>query len=167
MTKRKEENSENKIVLGIDQSYSNFGFAVYDGEKFLESGSFKLGNIERFDKRKIIRDRFEGLKKKYKIDLVVYEQTRLFNANATVLNNIVLLAELAMVINESFHEYEKYTVDSRSWKSKVLGKAGATKDDSVSYILENYSVKVCHDEADAMCIAKSYYSKAKLNYVAD
>src|SRR5690606_32756266 len=91
------------------------------------------------------------------------------------LSNILSLAFLQCSIIDNFSEEFKIThVDVRSWKSKVLGSAKATKEDAIKFVQERYPYVdltigsnkkpvYCEHLADAICI--SLYPDKDMSYI--
>ena len=87
----------------------------------------------------------------------------------TQVNNVYtfkVLAEVFGVTQEYLaeHDYFYEVIGSSSWKSH-LGIKGRTraeqKKNAQAYVLEQYNKKVSQDEADAICIGASTFSKKK------
>lgn len=143
------------VILAFDQAYKNIGYAVSSDGNLLEYGSFKLDN---FFNKTIKRSFVEGLVKTldmvYNPDMVVCEQVRLKNSFGININSIVALSELIAVIVDSVYPKNVYTIDSKSWKAKVVGKANATKEDTVEHVNNVYGLSnIDHDCADAICMS--------------
>lgn len=91
--------------------------------------------------------------------MLVMERIRLFRGSAISLDTIVRLAQMVGTIIDHC-DAEAFAIDTRSWKSAVLGKANASKDDAVSYINNKYKLKLAktrHDMCDALCIAEASF----------
>lgn len=149
--------------LAFDQSYTNFGYAVYDlaNEELIDYGSFKTEKYSsRVVKRHFVWALAKSLKMKYNPSKVVCEQIRLKNKFGISLNTIVALAEITSRIADAVWPEKVYTVDSKSWKAKVCKDASADKADSVAFVKKEFDIDVDHDTADAICMA-IYPSKEK------
>ena len=116
----------------------------------------------------------------YAIDVAIFETVRLFAKGSINLDTIMSLCRLqTTIINEFSTVFDIYSVDVRSWKSRILGSASADKMDSVSFIHRKFpNVEIIdetthpkkhtieyalnHDLADAICLSMSCkYNKVK------
>jgi hypothetical protein len=180
-----------KIVIGIDQSYTKTGISVCADNKLLMVKSINYKGIKSHpDKRKEVRRVLIRLiKKASKMALqtiIIMERIRTFNTAQTKgkkkgcfgglnPNYIKITGALIGTIIDTAYEsdIQVYSVDSRSWKSKIVGssKARTTKDgkrdakgDTIKYIQtlgfdlfirtdRNGNDIYDDDAADSACIA--------------
>jgi Holliday junction resolvasome RuvABC endonuclease subunit len=163
-----------QTVLAFDQSYSNIGYAYWDGKDFnpydvrqSKYGSFRIDSFEtKFAKRSFIKVLAKGLDLTFNPDIIVVEQIRMFNKGFAKLTPIVDLAEIISCIVDELYPKKVYAIDSRSWKSKVIGDASADKVAAVKFVKDNFGIDADHDTCDAIC--QSLYpskNKAILNLV--
>lgn len=139
-------------VLAFDQSYARTGVALSENGRltWVAQVSMKGSNTE---KRKTVRRVVKRLIKIYAPDFVTVERIRLFSGGNVSAKVVMSLGALNLSIVDAADPVCVYSIDTRSWKSKVIGSAKATKDDAVSFI-RGLGVKVKnHDQADAACMA--------------
>jgi hypothetical protein len=137
----------NKIVIGIDQSYTKSGISVAaDGELIKVKSINYKGLKSRSQKRKHMAMVLQGLlkqtSKKGLQTLVICERIRTFSNNgqkrskfgkgeAQGLNPgyLKMTGALIATIVDTAADYnvDVYSVDTRSWKSKVVGSSKAKK----------------------------------------
>lgn len=150
-------------VLAFDQSYSNIGFAYWNGKEFIDKsyGSFNIKSIgNNIVKRAFIRTLARGLVETFKPEMVIVEQIRMFNKGFAKLGPIVDLAEMITTIVDEVFPLPVYAIDSRSWKAKVIGDASADKEQAVKFVKDNFGIDADHDTCDAIC-QSLYPSKPK------
>lgn len=146
------------IVCGLDiGGASNNGICVMN-----ESGKIiKLLEVPFKGKTKGEHRRFiSSLVRRVVIETeatdILLEAVRLYRGgHISPLADIMSLGKLTGSIIDSCYDIcNIHQVQVNSWKSRVLGSKNATKDDSVSFVLKNYGIKVSHDVADSICIAR-------------
>lgn len=147
------------ISLGIDESYKNFGIAVVNSNKeILQVKSFDFhGMKSKTAKRQFIAKLIKHAIKKYKPDIIVVERIRLFSQKFLSANYIKATSALVATIVDNAFPQCVYSVDTRSWKSRICGSSKGTKNGdkqvSVKYIRKTYNLELNDDQADAVCIA--------------
>lgn len=158
-------------VLGIDQSYTNFGIAIVEikGEKIevinVKSFNYK-GKKSKTEKRLFIAKLIKNAVKKYNPDYILVERIRQFSQNFISMRYIKATASLIGTIIDSCYPKPVYSVDTRSWKSRVCGSSKgvkrADKGVSVRFVKRRFGLELNDDEADALCIA-CYPSTGDIN----
>ena len=163
-----------KLVIGIDQGYTRTGISLAaDGElKTVRSLAFK-GARSKSEKRKILKGTISHILKKnaYKASecIILVERIRQFSYGAksgknnkafTNINYIKAVGALIGAIVDIAVEFdvEVYSVDTRSWKSKVVGtsksKGEDKKHETVEFVKKlGFDVGKDDDAADSACIA--------------
>lgn len=140
-------------VLAVDQSYHRVGFAVAEDGKLKKCFSY---NLSRFKPNTIKRRRLlrvlNSIKAMYAPDRVVIERPRLFSNGFIAIQTVIALGSLVVIVIDAFYPTPVFSIDTRSWKSKILGKSNASKEDAVKYV-RKLGFKVDHDAADAACMA--------------
>ena len=140
-------------VLGIDPSYQRTGFAVVEDNKLIYSFSLTLKEIKtKKKKREIIKNVIKTIELIYQPDKIVVERTRLFSRGVISMKTIVALGSLIVVIVDAT-DLDVYSVDSRSFKAKVVGHANCSKQDVINWVKFIFKIDVNEDEADAVAIA--------------
>ena len=152
-------------LLALDQSSRITGWAVFEDNNLVDSGTFTCAN-DSFGQRLVdIANKVFILIQTYSIDEVAIEDIQL---QGSVGNNVVTykkLAEFYGVLEEKLTEagIPYQTVFSSTWKSSldIKGRARADqKKNAQLYVQNTYNKKVSQDESDAICIG-SYVVKEK------
>ena len=129
--KRKEEKYEKKrCVIGIDESYTRTGITIaVDGEiKKISSVSFKnikTKTAKRNELRRILKKALSVCVSKYGEDVaVIFERIRTYTQTTVLsMGYVKSTAALCAVIVDCASEFgiESWSVDTRAWKSSILG----------------------------------------------
>ena len=126
---------------------------------------------------------------KYGIDILIFESIRLFTYDRIQLPTILSLCRVqTTIINQCSDKFPIYSVDVRSWKSRVLGSANSDKHASIALVRHRFpqvnlidaiehprkkevELQLNHDLADSICISlclrldeSILQDKNKLNY---
>lgn len=166
-----------RIVIGIDQSYTSCGLSVCcDGQlKLVKSIKFK-GMSCKSEKRAAVRDELDKVIKKiagHSRDVAIYcERIRTFSQGASqfISTNYIKAtgALIATIVDVAYtHDIPVYSVDTRAWKSQVLGTSKSDKAgkktlsvrfiESLGFDLSRTSARGKEskddDAADSACIA--------------
>lgn len=146
-------------LLALDQASRVTGYAVFDDNELVDSGTFTLTSDDIGKRLVAYRKKIEQLIEKYDVDTVAFEDIQMQNQ----INNVQtfkILAEIFGVTQEYLaeqgHSYK--IVSSSTWKSKldIKGKKREEqKKNAQQYVLEHYNKKVSQDEADSICIGAS------------
>lgn len=160
------------IVLGIDASYTRTGVAIAEDGELKEIFSIKFkGCKKKTEKRAQLRKKLDRYIKKYKPDIVIIERTRQFstgNRQFMAMNMIKTGVSIMTAIVDTAYQngLEVYSVDTRAWKSAVIGtskpKNGDKKLPTLEYV-KSLGMEVYDDDdaADAGCIALFYWKSAE------
>lgn len=142
-------------MVAFDQSYDGFGYSVASNGKVIKYGTLRLTVFKtKAQKRKAIRALVYGLSKRHKPNKIIVERTRVFSQGFISKKTIMSFGSLLTVIVDSSPGGTPiYSVDTRSWKSKVIGRAAASKQDAVSFARKLGLRPDSHDAADAICIS--------------
>lgn len=122
-----------KCIIGVDQSYSRTGISISVDNKLkkVTSVDFKLVKT-KYAKRKLLQEKLrkaiESCLKKYRSEeiAVVHERVRTFTSGADLRPDVIKAhTQLALYICDTATEYGigTWSVDTRAWKSAVLGTA--------------------------------------------
>ena len=134
----KKNKTTNKIVIGIDQSYADSGIAVaYNGLLAYVTESKPKSNANNTEKRKQLSEKLDAIFNKAigKAErfgscevICIIERIRLQSAKPGEqhflnINYIKGIGALNAVIVDTANKYgiKVYSVDTRSWKSRVVG----------------------------------------------
>lgn len=177
-----------KIVIGIDQSYKNCGWSICKNNKIIKYGNINYeGAKTNSNKRKILYNIINQLIKyclsEVKSDphkiIIVFERIRLYSHGFLSMNYIVNTAALIAVLIDAAYDNDIkcYSVDTRSWKSQIVGSSKGkkkkvlitkgknkgkyktttdNKSDTLKYVKNVLLINTNGDDdiADAICISK-------------
>lgn len=117
-----------KCIIGIDQSYKNTGISVASQKGLEYISSIKLYKLtSNTEKRSEVASRaseiIEQFSKNYTIDKVIIERIRLQSQGFININYIKSIGALNATIVDTASKYNipVYSVDTRAWKSKIVG----------------------------------------------
>lgn len=133
-----------KIFIGIDQSYKNTGVSISADGELLKVTSTNLEHYKtNSDKRKALRKYLNNMLKTIttKSDDItcILERIRLHSQGFLNIDYIKSMGALNAVIVDSMHDYDipVYSVDTRCWKSQVIGTS-KPKDNDLGVPREKY-----------------------------
>lgn len=133
-----------KIFIGIDQSYKNTGVSISADGELLKVTSLNLEHYKtNSDKRKALRKYLNNMLKTIttKSDDItcILERIRLHSQGFLNIDYIKSMGALNAVIVDSMHDYDipVYSVDTRCWKSQVIGTS-KPKDNDLGVPREKY-----------------------------
>ena len=143
-------------LLALDQASRTTGWAIFDDEELINSGTFTLKSDDIGERLVDYKKHVEKLICDNDIEEVAFEDIQMQNH----INNVQtfkVLAEIFGVTQEYLVEqgHSYYVVSSNTWKSQlnIKGKQRAEqKKNAQIYVLEHYNKKVSQDESDAICI---------------
>lgn len=124
---------KNDYVIGIDQSYTRTGITILKDKKVVEMFSLNYDHCKNnSEKRTALENTLHELVLEYNIKnpLVITERIRLRSQGFLSENYIKATGALIGVIIDFFHYYNEipvYSVDTRSWKSQVVGNSKPLK----------------------------------------
>lgn len=118
----------NILVIGIDQSYNNTGISVSADGKLLKVSHIELSGLQSnslkrfYLKQKLGKILFNVIPKAKKV-LCVIERIRLRSQGFLNIDYIKSIGALNAVIVDTMAKYgvDVYSVDTRCWKSQVVG----------------------------------------------
>lgn len=157
-------------LLALDQASRTSGYAVFEDDKLVASGTFTLRSDDIGERLVDYRKHVEKLIEEHDIDEVAFEDIQM-QGQVNNVQTFKVLAEIFGVTQEYLaeHQYGYHIVSSNTWKSKLKIK-GRTRPEqkkaAQAYVLEHYQKKVSQDESDAICIGASLVNekKAVLNW---
>lgn len=130
---------KNKIVVGIDQSYKNTGISIAYNNQIKAISSVRLEKYKNnSERRDILRKRLRSILTKMKEKsinnndcelIVLIERIRLRSQGFINIDYIKSIGALnALIVDECERlEIECYSVDTRSWKSQIVGTSKPQK----------------------------------------
>ena len=117
-----------KIVVGIDESYTETGIAIIADGKLIHAYGIKFKKCKnKIEKRNMLKSElikiFNKIQGKSKSIVVIIERIRTFSNNKLRPAYLISTGGLYATIADTSYSYgyEVYTVDTRAWKSKVVG----------------------------------------------
>lgn len=133
-----------KIFIGIDQSYKNTGVSISaDGELLkvtsLNLEHYKTNSDKRNELRKYLNNMLKTITTKSDDITCILERIRLHSQGFLNIDYIKSMGALNAVIVDSMHDYNipVYSVDTRCWKSQVIGTS-KPKDNDLGVPREKY-----------------------------
>ena len=146
-------------LLALDQASRICGWAIFDNQDLIDSGTFTLKSDDVGERLVQYRQYLSDLTDKYEIDEVAFEDIQM-QGQVNNVQTFKVLAEVFGVTQEYLAEqnYFYHIVSSNTWKSKLQIKGRTRpeqKKNAQAYVLEHYNKKVSQDEADAICIGAS------------
>lgn len=126
-------NIENNIIIGIDQSYKNTGITIIRNKtELLLLTSINFSNYKNnSEKRNKLKKELDNLIKKCKAKYdnakitIVFERIRLQSQGFINIDYIKSIGALnAIIIDTAYNNNVKcYSVDTRCWKSQIVGSS--------------------------------------------
>ena len=154
------------MIVGLDISTKRIGLCAIGKNGIAVRTQTFFDKQSHTERRHIILSMLRDMK----IKRVFVEEVRLFSFSPpkgkfkgrNFINTKTIFRLLSILITLIDNEIEVYTINARSWKSRILKKQGfdKSKDGSVKYVKYKYNIDVNHDTADAICIAE-YAKKFK------
>ena len=147
-------------ILALDQASRTSGYAVFQEEKLIVSGTFTYDDDD-FSLRLVkIRNKVISLIEQYNINKILLEDIQLQGQTNNV-ETYRKLAEVRGVLSELACEMKipHEIIHSQTWKSTlgIKGRDRATqKRNAQAYVTQAYNKKVSQDESDAICIGTHY-----------
>ena len=141
-------------VIAIDQSYVRVGIGIAHNGELIKVESFPMPKDKK-NARQTLARLIKRLEERYQPEYFIVERVRLWSGNHIAIQTIIALSQLVTTIIDAT-DLKIYSVDTKSWKSRVLGTANATKDDAVGH-MRGLGFEVDHDAADAGCMALYAY----------
>ena len=124
----------NKVIIGVDQSYSNTGISIAADGKLIKVRSLRLDRYKmNSDKRMALANTLDGLLKavcpKAREVVCIIERIRLRSQGFLNIDYIKSIGALNSIIVDKCHEYcvPVYSVDTRCWKAQVIGTSKPQK----------------------------------------
>lgn len=155
-------------VLAVDQSYTNAGFAVVEKD---DAGAIRIIDLPvltfpkkatKQEKRNLLLPFICNIINLHSCDTLILERVRLFAHGKLSLKTYSTLHALNVAISDGV-SLPCFAIDTRQWKTHVLGNPSATKEDAVLFVSrEMGGLIVSHDTADAVCMAYATLNGAHL-----
>lgn len=147
-------------ILALDQATHISGWAIYDGEELIRSGTFETEPLEEIERDTVIKNWLINMICNWKPDIVGIEDIQLQNINGNLgLKTYKVLAHLQGILMQTLFEQN---IDYKlcppgTWRSScgVKGKTKADMKRSMQMLVQKwYNITVSNDEADAIGIGK-------------
>lgn len=154
-------------LLALDQASRTTGFAVFEDDQLVKSGTFTLRSDDVGERLVDYRKHIEKLIIDNDIEEVAFEDIQM-QGQVNNVQTFKVLAEIFGVTQEFLVEngHSYHIVSSNTWKSKLQIKGRTRveqKRNAQIYVLENFNKKVSQDESDAICIGASIVLDNKKN----
>ena len=152
-------------ILALDQASRTSGFAVFQEDQLIASGTFTFDDDD-FSLRLVkIRNKVISLIEQYNINKILLEDIQLQGQTNNV-ETYRKLAEVRGVLSELACEMKipHEIIHSQTWKSglDIKGRDRTTqKRNAQAFVAAAYSKKVSQDESDAICIGAHYIKSNK------
>lgn len=152
-------------ILALDQASRTSGFAVFQEDQLVASGTFTYEDDD-FSLRLVkIRNKVISLIEQYNINKILLEDIQLQGQTNNV-ETYRKLAEVRGVLSELACEMNipHEIIHSQTWKSglDIKGRDRATqKRNAQTFVAATYNKKVSQDESDAICIGTHYIKSNK------
>ena len=124
------------IVIGIDQSYAKTGISIAADGNLLKVSSIPLGGCQNnTEKRLLIRNKLTHIitkaSEKAKRIIIICERIRTFSGGFLSTDYIKSTGALIATLVDVARAYNVpvYSVDTRSWKSAIVGTSKPGKDE--------------------------------------
>lgn len=159
-------------LLALDQSSHISGYAIFEDNNLIESGTFTLKPEDLGQRLVEYRKKVEKLICDNDIDEIAFEDIQM-QGQINNVQTFKVLAEIFGVTQEYLaeHQYNYQVIHSNTWKSKIGIKSktrAEQKKETQTYILNKYKKKVSSDEADAIaigeCAVSKYFHKPDFNW---
>ena len=184
-----------KISIGIDQSYKRTGLSICKDGKVSEYFSIDYeGCKSNTDKRKYLANRLHKVIQKCLSEcksgpqnvVIIIERIRIVSHGFLSTNYLIQTGALvATIIDVAYeHSVKVYSVDTRSWKSQIVGSSKArtkmveitkgknkgkmkkvldTKSETMEFCKNKLGIDCCgnDDMADSICISLYPFIKKK------
>lgn len=159
-------------LLALDQSSRCTGYAIFEDDTLIDSGTYTLTHPEMGRRLVSFRDTVIALISKYNIDEAVFEDIQLQSPGASKAMGVTTykaLAEIMGVLMELLEEKKipYKIIPSVTWKSElnIKGRQRAEqKKNAQAYVAATYAKKVSQDESDAICIGACYLKQKNSVY---
>ena len=155
-------------LLALDQASRITGYAVFDGNDLVASGTFSLKSDDVGERLVTYRKQIEKLINEYDIEEVGFEDIQM-QGQVNNVQTFKVLAEIFGVTQEYLVESGLiyHIVSSNTWKSKLQIKGRTRleqKKNAQAYVLEHYNKKVSQDESDAICLGASILKEKNVGF---
>ena len=146
-------------LLALDQASRTTGYAVFEDDQLVKSGTFTLRSDDIGERLVDYRKYIEKLIIDNDVDEIAFEDIQM-QSQVNNVQTFKVLAEIFGVTQEYLAEQEHsyHIVSSNTWKSKLNIKGRTRteqKKNAQAYVLEHFNKKVSQDESDAICIGAS------------
>lgn len=152
-------------LLALDQASRTSGYAVFQEDQLIISGTFTFDDDDFATRLVKIRNKVISLIEQYKINKILLEDIQLQGQTNNV-ETYRKLAEVRGVLSELACEMKipHEIIHSQTWKSTldIKGRDRATqKRNAQAFVAQAYGKRVSQDESDAICIGAHYIKSNK------
>ena len=152
-------------ILALDQASRTSGFAIFQEDQLIASGTFTFDDDDFSSRLVKIRNKVISLIEQYNINKILLEDIQLQGQTNNV-ETYRKLAEVRGVLSELACEMKipHEIIHSQTWKSglDIKGRDRTTqKRNAQAFVAAAYNKKVSQDESDAICIGAHYIKSNK------
>lgn len=155
------------VTIALDQAAKVSGWTVFDGDKYVESGTFSVPPSKPIGERlatfyKCVTELYS--KYEDKRVWLVFEDIQMQKGNVLTYQRLAYI-QAALILWCYYHQIP-YTVLAPSHWRKILGggfgrKREEQKQHAIEYVRQKLNKDVSTDEADAICIGLAFLQERK------
>lgn len=171
LLKEKSMKIYNKIIIGIDESYTRTGISIAVDNKLKKVSSIdfkgcKNNTEKRRELSRVLSNIIKLNQNKAKELIIVCERIRTFSKGFLSTNYIKSTGALIATIIDTAYDFDVpvYSVDTRSWKAQIVGTSKGDKNPTIDFVqnlgfdlyvrTNKKGVELYNDDAaDSACIA--------------
>lgn len=147
-------------LLALDQASRVTGVAIFDDDKLIKYGIFKIKSNQELGKRLTqFLENLDKLYAAYHFDAVAYEDIQLQMGNVETYKKLAYIQAMILFWCEK-NEKKLYCLSPSHWRKVLKERYGMSwgrkraeqKQTAIDFIQEHYEKEVDSDTADAICI---------------
>lgn len=147
-------------LLALDQASRVTGVAIFDDDKLIKYGIFKIKSNQELGKRLTqFLENLDKLYAAYHFDAVAYEDIQLQMGNVETYKKLAYIQAMILFWCEK-NEKKLYCLSPLHWRKVLKERYGMSwgrkraeqKQTAIDFIQEHYEKEVDSDTADAICI---------------
>jgi len=148
------------VILALDQAAVTTGYAIFNNNKLIGNGTFKINSKQEIGKRLAdFLEQLDNLYKKYKFEIIAFEDIQMQMGNVSTYQKLAYIQ--AMILYWGYtHDMLGVCLSPSHWRrilkekyNLIWGrKRTEQKQCAIDFIQEQYSLEASTDAADAICI---------------
>ena len=128
------------VILALDQAAVTTGYAIFNNNKLIGNGTFKINSKQEIGKRLAdFLEQLDNLYKKYKFEIIAFEDIQYWGYTHDMLGVCLSPSHWRRILKEKYNLI---------WGRKRTEQ----KQCAIDFIQEQYSLEASTDAADAICI---------------